>query len=462
MFKTEMMNGVDYKRFVRYFYDPAPKYNDMSGTSIWCLGNEYKSIPPKAVTTTDHDDIVEVESSADSRDASEATVSTSEEDTQQVSQQTLGTSFDDISSGNVPMLSNDPQDGGWPLPFLDDFESRIWMTYRSGFPPIPRSADPSASSSMTFAVRLRNLAEKDGFSTDTGWGCMIRSGQSMLANTLILLQQGREWRHTQQHTTETVLTEAKILSLFADYPSAPFSIHRFVSHGAAACGKHPGQWFGPSATAACIAALSTECAAAGLRVYVTPNTSDVYEDRFRRLSAKSEIDPNIIPTLILLGTRLGPDRITPVYYEALKQSFTLPQSVGIAGGRPSSSHYFVGCQGDTFFYLDPHETRPALPYHPEAQQYTAEELSTYHTRRLRGLKINEVDPSMLIGFLIKDEADWQDFKRRLNEVRGKKIVNIFDKEPPIPGQTVERKEAVDEVETFDDEDDDDARTETGD
>jgi len=65
-----------------------------------------------------------------------------------------------------------------------------------------------------------------------------------------------------------------------------------------------------------------------------------------------------------------------------------------------------------------------------------------------------MDPSMLIGFLIKDEADWEDWKRRLKEVKGKAIVSVFEKEPPIPGETKERKEAVDEVETFDDEDED--------
>lgn len=46
--------------------------------------------------------------------------------------------------------------------------------------------------------------------------------------------------------------ESALLSLFADDPQAPFSIHRFVDHGASACGKHPGEWFGPSATARCI------------------------------------------------------------------------------------------------------------------------------------------------------------------------------------------------------------------
>src|SRR5271170_5306978 len=458
MFKNDLINGVDYKRFVRYFYDPQPRYDDQSGTPIWFLGHEYVSgPPPKPVSTVDHDDVVEVESSTDSHAPSDNTTSTSADS--QSTAPTNTSSFDDathVDGENVPSLSNDPSDGGWPPAFLDDFESRIWMTYRSSFPPIPRSQDPSASSGISFSVRLRNIAEREGFSSDTGWGCMIRSGQSLLANALIILHLGRDWR-LQKGQSHQRRDESQILSLFADDPKAPFSIHRFVQHGASACGKHPGQWFGPSATASCIKELSAECAAAGLRVYVTPNTSDVYEDRFRSTASSSidsGTDTSIKPTLILLGIRLGPDRITPVYYEALKSSLTYPQSIGIAGGRPSSSHYFVGCQGDTFFYLDPHITQPALPFHPSAPApenadnhttiaYTDDELSSVHTRRLRVLKISEMDPSMLIGFLIKDEADWEDWKRRIREVKGKPIVNVWEKEPPVPGQVVEREGAVD-------------------
>lgn len=466
IFKVDTMNNVDYKRFVRYFYDPPPRLEEQSGASIWLLGKEYTSTSANTVTTTDQGDVVEIESSADSRDPSEATASTTEDHDQASKDDKKRDSIDDVlkvEGRDLPSLSNDPSDGGWPHAFIDDFESRIWMTYRSNFPPIPRSQDPSATSAMTFAVRLRSFTEKEGFSSDTGWGCMIRSGQSLLANALLMLKVGRDWRYKDKSSSPDP-EEAQILSLFADASPAPFSIHRFVAHGAQHCNKHPGQWFGPSATASCISALSKECAEAGLRVYVTPSSSDLYEDRFRSIAAKSDTDPTITPTLILMGIRLGLDRITPVYHEALKRSLTYPQSIGIAGGRPSSSHYFVGVHNDTFFYLDPHETRPALPYHATPSEYTAEEIATCHTRRLRGLDIKEMDPSMLMSFLIRDEADWEDFKKRINEVRGKKIVNIYPKEPPVPGQTTERKEAVDEVETFDDEDEeaDDDKTEKGD
>jgi cysteine protease ATG4 len=56
-----------------------------------------------------------------------------------------------------------------------------------------------------------------------------------------------DWRRSSAQAEER-----KILSLFADDPRAPYSLHNFVRHGAQACGKFPGEWFGPSATARCI------------------------------------------------------------------------------------------------------------------------------------------------------------------------------------------------------------------
>ena len=227
--------------------------------------------------------------------------------------------------------------------------------------------------------------------------------------------------------------------------------------------------------------------------------------------------------------------------------YTWPQSVGIAGGRPSSSYYFVGSQADNLFYLDPHHARPAIPLRPPptdvvlntpatppnrsrqtspeptsdreweksprtpvrharsptspisirsgssfsqrnivppsplqqqlstsstataasyvttatsqsstsnsnshvrwhsssvlpddsemdsrelsingedldpiqrhyATAYSAAELRTFHCDRVRKMPLSGLDPSMLIGFLCKDESDWRDLKMRITEV----------------------------------------------
>ena len=66
-----------------------------------------------------------------------------------------------------------------------------------------------------------------------------------------------------------------------------------------------------------------------LRVYVTNDTSEVYQDKF--MSVARNNSGVFQPTLILLGTRLGINHITPVYWDGLKAALQFPQSVGIAG-----------------------------------------------------------------------------------------------------------------------------------
>ena len=198
---------------------------------------------------------------------------------------------------------------------------------------------------------------------------------------------------------------------------------------------------------------------------MTKDSSDVYEDKFRQVASTSS-SSSIQPTLILLGIRLGIDRVTPVYWEALKSTLQYPQSIGIAGGRPSSSHYFIATQASLLFYLDPHETKPYLPYRDPSSSdtsYTAEEIASVHTRRLRAIHLTEMDPSMLIGFLIRNEEDWQDWKKRLSEVKGKGIVHIIDKEPKADNEE-RNTDAEDAILSFDEDEDEceDDATEVGD
>ncbi|KAJ6115139.1 hypothetical protein N7486_000917 [Penicillium sp. IBT 16267x] len=408
------MTGVDLekcKRIVQYFWDPEPKNDTAPEASIWCLGQQYNPRPPKELDNA-------------------------------------STTAKNHSTGQSAEVLRDTNGSAWPEAFLMDFESRIWMTYRSNFAPIPRNHSPEATSLMTLGVRLRTqLMDSQGFTSDTGWGCMIRSGQSLLANTLCILLLGRAWRRGDQPEEES-----KLLALFADHPEAPFSIHRFVQHGAESCGKYPGEWFGPSATARCIHILSTECNLPKLEVYVTNDTSDVYEDQLIRL-ARSK-NGQFQPTLILLGLRLGIEQVTSVYWDGLQAALKYPQSVGVAGGRPSASHYFVGVQDSHLFFLDPHTTRPTLPRHQPDEPYTAEERGSYHTRRLRRIHLKDMDPSMLIGFLIKDEADWMDWKQRVQSSPGKPIIHILTGETQLDKgyQGPGRKAAVDEVEALDDSD----------
>ena len=190
-----------------------------------------------------------------------------------------------------------------------------------------------------------------------------------------------------------------------------------------------------------------------LGVYVNADGAGVYQDQVFRI-AKAQ-DATFTPVLILLGVRLGIDHVTPAYWDALKYYLRLSQSVGIAGGRPSSSHYFIAYQGDDFFYLDPHFTRPAVPFHQDPQSYSHDEVDSYHTRRLRRLNLSDIDPSMLLAFLIQNEEDWKVWRAQIDAFGGRSIVQVTDHEPPLHGQIHERPGAIDEVETFDDDDGED-------
>ena len=55
----------------------------------------------------------------------------------------------------------------------------------------------------------------------------------------------------------------------------------------------------------------------------------MYEDALLR-TARAD-DGIFHPVLVLVGIRLGIDRVTPAYWESLKTSLQLPQSLGIAG-----------------------------------------------------------------------------------------------------------------------------------
>ncbi|KAK4159670.1 putative cysteine protease ATG4 [Cladorrhinum sp. PSN259] len=446
------------RRILQRIWDPEPANDRTINEPVWCLGRSYtldtkeygspptlKSSTPPAHPTLD----VVVEAAAPASAATPSIPASAEGTRTQAQQQTLETPPDsEASSFDSSLAYEDPgQDGGWPPAFLDDFESRIWMTYRTGFEVIPRSADPKATSSLSFAMRLKtSFGDQTGFSSDTGWGCMIRSGQSLLANAMLVARVGRDWRRTTDPNPER-----EVLSMFADDARAPYSLHNFVKHGAVACGKYPGEWFGPSATARCIQAL-TKQNGCSLRVYLTRDLPEVYEDSFMAIANPD--GQQFHPTLILVSTRLGIDKINPIYNEALIATLQMPQSIGIAGGRPSSSHYFIGAQGKWLFYLDPHHPRPLLPYREDPSQYTTEELDSCHTRRLRNLHVEDMDPSMLIGFLIKDEDDWDLWKSSVKHVQGKAIVNVLPHDPER-GMGLGRAEAIDEVETLSDEDDTD-------
>lgn len=330
--------------------------------------------------------------------------------------------------------------------------SRIWLTYRTGFEPIVRNLEGpyplSFIHSMVFnknplSSNVHSFIDNDNFTTDVGWGCMIRTSQALLANTYQRLILGRDFEYDSNHPNEI---EWRLIDQFADESAAPFSLHNFIRvANELPLQVKPGQWFGPNAASLSIQRLcdytnglditldeSSQLKLPRLKVLIS-ETSDLYADKIEDLLGLGS--KSLSKVLILLPIRLGIDKTNHFYFKSIFGLLSTPQSVGIAGGRPSSSLYFIGYDKDELLYLDPHYPQQSMPINqrqqPKQQQNNQEQVyKTYHSVSFQRLNINELDPSMMIGILINDFADFESFKSSCIK-HDNKIVHFHDKEEKL-------------------------------
>lgn len=289
----------------------------------------------------------------------------------------------------------------------DHIYSLLWLSYRCGFSPIPKSIDgpqpvtffPSllfSKLTLTNVGNLRSLFDNENFTSDAGWGCMIRTSQNLLANALLKLA-GEANGNVQ----------LEILKLFQDDPNAAFSIHNFIRVASALpLLVKPGQWFGPNAASISIRQLTIEMTDQESPtvvpfVYISEN-ADLYDDEIEETFLKEKR-----PLLLLFPVRLGIDHVNKYYYKSILQLLASRFSVGIAGGKPSSSFYFIGYENDeNLIYFDPH-----LPQVFESPI----NLASYHTLNYNKLSIEMLDPSMMIGVLLGSMSEYRELKQECTE-----------------------------------------------
>ena len=384
--------------------------------------------------------------------------------------------------------------------FLCDLRSRVWITYRRGFPPIASDADRTGGSGDAVSTAYQ-------YTTDAGWGCTLRVGQMLLANALSFHFFGRGYRRRKPVPGAPGDAKARdlhdaLVSWFGDDPDAdacPFSIHQVYRWGRGELdagrareaddvegddvakkenassgsggvpGVVPGRWLGPCVTAQAMAALTNARRPGGLCAYVLAGEDGTFgggapnldprkvaafarENAVRRVfsdaggrdgsferptalrlpgapfdaahargdvSAATELrnpqtPPDWAPTLVLVPLVLGVDRvINERYVPTVAATLRVKQSLGVLGGKPGASLYFVGAQGDRLFYLDPHVVFPCEPgpvskTNGSSTSADAEKNASATPRACDDalhVDARELDPSMVLGFYCRTRGD---------------------------------------------------------
>ncbi|XP_076279862.1 cysteine protease ATG4B-like isoform X1 [Lasioglossum baleicum] len=284
-----------------------------------------------------------------------------------------------------------------------DIRSKLWFTYRKNFVPIGESSTT--------------------FTSDKGWGCMLRCGQMVLGQALISLHLGKDWQWTPETRNSTYL---KILERFKDKKTAAYSIHQIAVTGASE-GKEVGQWFGPNTIAQVLKKLVVYDDWSSITIHVALDNTLIVNDVLRQCRVEggttAEADGNVPlkapsqwkPLLLLIPLRLGLSEINPIYINGLKTSFKIPQSLGVIGGKPNLALYFIGCIGNEVIYLDPHTTQRSGSVNKKLEEDEIEMDTTYHCKSASRTPITGIDPSVALCFFCATERDFRSLCKSIQD-----------------------------------------------
>ncbi|CAI2369876.1 unnamed protein product [Moneuplotes crassus] len=255
-----------------------------------------------------------------------------------------------------------------------------------------------------------DFKEINGFTSDSGWGCMIRTGQMMIAYTLVQIKL-EEYKTPESDSVHEKVLHA-IIPMFFDNQmefDAPFSIQNIIQIGEKMYNKAAGLWYGANSVSHCL----KECHDR----YNTKFNSDleikifnegiVYEDEITKVLEENK------RLLVIIPQRLGLKKVDPAYFPQIKELLGCKLSMGILGGRDTSARFIIGHQEDTLITLDPHYDQCTVDTLDEGG------LATYVTEYSRNFSIYDLDTTVAFCFLISSTMDKEFLNAKISTMKVK-------------------------------------------
>ncbi len=316
---------------------------------------------------------------------------------------------------------------------LYNFGKLIFLSYKKNFP------------------EIINVKGKK-YTSDSGWGCMIRCGQMIMARGLYkyFKKIGFSSKYSLIHSVEFFMdnpfTFDKMPDNFINMMNyflsiwykenkdnislktvyAPFSIKSLCTVGRIV-NKDVGVWFSDFNMVYMFSLINDNYHLfKNLKIFnfqsqinfkqvlnecFSKENSLFQEDDFIEIKNEKYYFKKI--GIIYVSIRLGINSISKEYYKSLKELFLCKNCLGLIGGRERLAYYFIGYDdnGD-FLYLDPHTTNNSPKKLDENVL-----LKDYLNKNIHSISLKKLTTCFTIGFYFRSVEEYKNLINFVNEYK---------------------------------------------
>jgi cysteine protease ATG4 len=309
--------------------------------------------------------------------------------------------------------------------------------------------------------QIQSLNSNNCYNSDCGWGCMLRSGQMLLARGIYKYL--KNLNPINKNRKYEILVDT--LCLFLDNPFyfnnnfpvmlntfkefiikfkkfknsefyyfikgifAPFSIKSICNIGKLS-NKFAGEWFSDVSMSFIFEKIvnnykifknENENSLKFFSFHNSIDLNEILEKCFLKLDYyNSNININNKENKILnynnnsylfknsgiifVSCRLGLYEIEKIYYESLFFLFQSKNFLGFIGGKPNRAFYCIGIdQENNLIYLDPHFTQESI----NSCFYNIPKYhESYFKKNIYRIKISQIQPALTIGFIFRNVLEF--------------------------------------------------------